>query len=46
LADVIADEIESTRRLNMDLPYIGLGVIFLVLSVALVFGFEKLRGPK
>jgi hypothetical protein len=46
LADVAADEIESTRRLNMDLLYIGLGVVFLVLSVALVFGFEKLRGPK
>ncbi len=30
----------------MDLLYIGLGVVFLVLSVALVYGFEKLRRPK
>jgi hypothetical protein len=30
----------------MDLLYIGLAVVFLVLSVALVNGFEKLRRPK
>jgi hypothetical protein len=46
LADIAVDEIESIRRLNMDLIYIGLGVVFLVLSVALVSGFEKLRSPK
>jgi hypothetical protein len=38
---------ESTlREVNMDLLYIGLAVVFLVLSVALVYGFEKLRRPK
>jgi hypothetical protein len=30
----------------MDLIYIGLGIVFLVLSVGLVYGFEKLRGSK
>jgi hypothetical protein len=30
----------------MDLLYIGLAVAFLVLSVGLVNGFEKLRRPK
>jgi hypothetical protein len=30
----------------MDLLYIGLAVVFLVLSIALVYGFEKLRRPK
>jgi hypothetical protein len=32
--------------MNMDLLYIGLGIVFLVLSVGLVYGFEKLRGPR
>jgi hypothetical protein len=44
--NVRSDEHESTRRMNMDLLYIGLAVGFLVLSVALVYGFEKLRRPK
>jgi len=30
----------------MDFIYIGLGIVFLVLSVGLVYGFEKLRGQK
>ena len=30
----------------MDLLYIGLTVAFLALSVALVYGFDRLRGPK
>ena len=30
----------------MDLLYVALGVVFLALSIALVYGLEKLRGPK
>jgi hypothetical protein len=30
----------------MDLLYIALAVGFFALSVALVYGFEKLRGPQ
>jgi len=30
----------------MDLLYIGLTVAFLLVSVALVYGFDKLGGPK
>ena len=30
----------------MDAIYIGLIAAFFALSVALVYGFEKLRGPK
>jgi len=30
----------------MDFIYIGLSVALFALSVALVYGFEKLRGPK
>jgi hypothetical protein len=33
-------------EVNMDILYIGLGVVFLVLSIGLVSGFEKLRRPK
>jgi hypothetical protein len=30
----------------MDLLYIGLMVVFGVVSMALIYGLEKLRGPK
>ena len=30
----------------MDALYLGLMAVFFALSVALVYGFEKLRGPK
>jgi hypothetical protein len=31
---------------DMDFIYVGLMVAFFALSVALVYSFEKLRGPK
>jgi hypothetical protein len=31
---------------DMDFIYVGLMVAFFALSVALVFGFDSLRGPK
>lgn len=30
----------------MDLIYLGVGIVFFLLSLALVAGFEKLRAPR
>jgi len=36
--------VQTARRSTMDLLYIGLIAAFIAVSIALVYGFDKLRG--